>query len=154
MSMMEPWSLALWTHSTWWLAQSLRWQNVEQYGVRRHSEHSANASLLQLEHWNMQNNTFALVDTNKVLVSYPFKTKLHDLLGTQWLFVMNGDSITPNSLYLFIFESHSLIRERGEGRTVGTSVSVLCAAVSSPSASMSIFLVLRILLSSSSWQAS
>jgi len=41
------------THSIWWLPQSLRWQNVEQYGVRLHKEHSANASLLQLAHWNL-----------------------------------------------------------------------------------------------------
>lgn len=40
------------THSIWWLAQSLRWQNVEQYGVRLHREHSANASRLQLAHYN------------------------------------------------------------------------------------------------------
>lgn len=37
-------------HSTWCAFQSLRWQNVEQYGVRRHSEHSAIASRLQLAH--------------------------------------------------------------------------------------------------------
>lgn len=37
-------------HSTWCAFQSFRWQNVEQYGVRRHNEHSAIASRLQLAH--------------------------------------------------------------------------------------------------------
>lgn len=44
-------SLGSRVHSTWWAFQSFRWQNVEQYGVRRHNEHSANASRLQFAHW-------------------------------------------------------------------------------------------------------
>lgn len=56
MSIMLPCELS---HSTWWLFQSLLWQNVEQYGVRRHNEHSANASLLQLAHCKNKNKCIA-----------------------------------------------------------------------------------------------
>ena len=46
------------THSPWWTLQSFLWQNVEQYGVRLHKEHSANASRLQLEHWKKRMDVF------------------------------------------------------------------------------------------------